>query len=187
MVVHSQRSIGTSPEMSIEQQMALALAGNKAAYDHVLRKISHYLAGFLSRKMPPKDRDDACRKSCCPFIKRGYTYDPARPLMPWVMAIARYRIHDYWRHHYGHTFHESVDIEDMKNILSVDETKAMETREDITRILRSLPPRQREVLDLMYRQDKSVQEVATALKMSVSAVKVTAHRGYKVFRKHLMD
>jgi len=39
----------------------------------------------------------------------------------------------------------------------------------------------------MYRQDKTVQEVADLLKMSISAVKVTAHRSYKIFRKHLVE
>ncbi len=165
--------------------MALALGGDKAAYDHVLRKIAHYLAGFLSRKMPPGDRDDVVQEILTSIHKARHTYDPSRPLMPWVMAIARYRIHDYWRYRYGHAFHNSVDIEDMKNILSIDETETLQNREDISRILKSLPPKQQEVLDLMYRHDKSVQEVATLLKMSVSAVKVTAHRGYKVFRKRL--
>lgn len=172
-------------ELPIEQQMALALNGDRVAYDLVLRKISHYLSGYLSRKMPPKDRDDVVQEILLSLHKARHTYDSARPLMPWVMAIARYRIHDYWRHHYGHAFHESVDIEDMKNILSTDATKTLETHEDITRILKTLPTRQREILDLMYRQDKSVQEVADQLKMSLSAVKVAAHRSYKVFRKHL--
>ena len=167
--------------------MALAMAGDKAAYDLVLRAISSKLAGLLARKLPAKDRDDVLQEILISVHKARHTYDPSRLLMPWVMAIARYRMHDYWRHHYGRSFDEMVDIEDMKNILSVDATKGMDAHEDINRILLSLSPQQQKVLDLMYRQDKTVQEVADQLKISISSVKVTAHRSYKVFRKRLME
>src|SRR5262249_50749061 len=115
------------------------------------------------------------------------TYDCARPLIPWVMAIARFRVHDYWRRHYSRGGLENIDIEDMKNILCEDRTQKLESGEDIKRALMSLPPKQREILDLMYKEDKSIGEVAAQMKMSVSAVKVAAHRGYKTFRKRFME
>ena len=39
----------------------------------------------------------------------------------------------------------------------------------------------------MYFQDLSVKEVAKKLKMSESAVKVTAHRAYKILRERLNE
>jgi len=167
--------------------MAAALAGDKRAYERVLKAVSTKLGAYLGRKLPPKDRDDVVQDILLSIHKSRHTYDNTRLLMPWVMAIAHYRLQDYWRKQYGHAFHETDDIEEMKNILSIDETKSMDSREDIRRVMVTLPPKQREILDLMYRQDKSVQEVAEQLKMTISAVKVAAHRGYKVFRKRLQE
>lgn len=165
--------------------MQAALAGDKRAYEDVLKAITSRLNAYLGRKLAPKDRDDVVQEILLSVHKSRHTYDNSRPLMPWVMAIANFRLQDFWRKHYGHGFKDMADIEELKDILGADETKSMETREDIRRIVVTLSPKQREIIDLMYRQDKSVQEVADELKMSVSAVKVAAHRSYKIFRKQL--
>ena len=49
----------------------------------------------------------------------------------------------------------------------------------------SLPPRQREVIEALKFGDQSVREVAGRLNMTESAVKVTAHRGYRVLKRLL--
>ena len=51
----------------------------------------------------------------------------------------------------------------------------------------ALPARQREVIEALKLKDQSVREVAGRLKMSESAVKVTAHRGYRVLKRLLGD
>jgi RNA polymerase sigma-70 factor (ECF subfamily) len=172
-------------QSSLEQKMAQALAGDKTAYSQVLSTISRHLSAYLTNKVAPKDRDDVVQEILLSVHKARHTYDNARPLLPWVMAIAKYRLLDHWRRHYGHGFDQMTDIEDLKDILSTDATKTIESHEDIRRALASLPIRQQEIINLMYRQDKSVQEVATLLHMSVSAVKVAAHRSYKILRQRL--
>jgi len=51
--------------------------------------------------------------------------------------------------------------------------------------LESLPERQREVVSALKLRDESVKEISERLGMSQSAVKVTAHRGYKALRRLL--
>jgi RNA polymerase sigma-70 factor (ECF subfamily) len=51
--------------------------------------------------------------------------------------------------------------------------------------LDSLPERQREVVSALKLRDESVKEVSERLGMSVSSVKVTAHRGYRALRRLL--
>jgi RNA polymerase sigma-70 factor, ECF subfamily len=170
---------------TLEQQMRAAMAGDARAYEDALKAISQRLAPYLARKLAAKDRDDVLQDILLSIHRSRHTYDNARPLMPWVMAIAHYRLQDHWRRHYGHGFKDMADIEELKNILSADETESLERHEDIRRVIEELPPKQRAILGLMYGQDKSVQEVADLMNMSVSAVKVAAHRSYKVFRKRL--
>lgn len=167
--------------------MVMAMAGDKAAYNVVLRHITTHLSKVLARKLPPKDKDDVIQDILLSIHKARHTYDGQRPLMPWVMAIARFRMHDHWRKYYSRPQDQAVDIEDFKNILSHDETKSMDAHEDITRVLATLPPKQQKILDLIYRQDKSMQDVADEMKMSLSAVKVAAHRTYKLLRQRMLD
>ena len=49
----------------------------------------------------------------------------------------------------------------------------------------SLAPRQREVIEALKFGDQSVREVAGRFNMAESAVKVTAHRGYRVLKRLL--
>lgn len=49
----------------------------------------------------------------------------------------------------------------------------------------SLPGRQRAVIEGLKFHDQSVREVAGRLNMTESAVKVTAHRGYRALRRLL--
>ena len=51
--------------------------------------------------------------------------------------------------------------------------------------LASLPARQREVVSALKVRDESVKEVGQRLGMTESAVKVTAHRGYRALRRLL--
>ncbi len=178
-------SSSTKDSPTIEQQMLAAMAGDNRAYEQVLKSISTRLASYLGRKLAPKDKDDVIQEILLSIHKSRHTYDGARPLMPWVMAIANYRLQDFWRRHYGHGFKDIADIEDVKNMLAIDTTSSMNAREDIRRALLTLPPRQQQIMDLLYRQDKSIQEVADELGMNLSAVKVAAHRSYKFLRKKL--
>ena len=57
--------------------------------------------------------------------------------------------------------------------------------EAIQAAVQSLPNRQRAVIEGLKFKDQSVREVAGQLNMSESAVKVTAHRGYRALKRLL--
>src|SRR5258707_900824 len=57
--------------------------------------------------------------------------------------------------------------------------------EDVKAALAALPPRQREVVSALKLRDESVKNIGERLGMSPSAVKVTAHRGYRALRRLL--
>jgi RNA polymerase sigma-70 factor (ECF subfamily) len=60
-----------------------------------------------------------------------------------------------------------------------------ETREQVREALDRLPESQRTVIQLHWFDGLSMSEVADVVGASVSAVKVRAHRGYKVLRTAL--
>lgn len=174
-------------EQKLQKQMAAAQQGDKRAYGELLTTLTRFFSDFLLRKVPPRDRDDVVQDILLSLHKARHTYSPDRPFMPWVMAIARYRLHDHWRLHYRHDALNTGNIDDVAENLGRDVTETYEISEDVRRAMKGLNEKQKQVVAQMYGQDLNVQEVADNLKMSVSAVKVTAHRAYKVLRGKLGD
>lgn len=177
----------TSDAPTLETLMARALTGDSVAYATALRSILPQLNSFLGGKVQPKDREDVVQDILLSLHKARHTYDATRPFMPWVIAIAKYRLQDHWRSYYRHRTGQTDSLENILELPGDDVTKSKEASEDIRRVVKDLPQKQKEILNLMYGEDKSVQEVAVAMRMSVSAVKVAAHRAYKVFRQRLID
>ena len=108
---------------------------------------------------------------------RRHTYDPAEPLMPWVYAIARYKLIDHLRR----TRASMVDlpIEDAEEIMAQDDYVGTESANDLTRLLSRLPDKMRRAIQSVKLDGLSVAEAASRCGMSESAVKVNVHRGLK--------
>nr|WP_179478940.1 SigE family RNA polymerase sigma factor [Allobranchiibius huperziae] len=75
---------------------------------------------------------------------------------------------------------------------SIDETPAVgggwiEDRDQVIRLLRLLPPREREVVVLRHYADVSERDVADMLQISVGTVKSSASRGLSTLRAALSE
>ena len=67
-------------------------------------------------------------------------------------------------------------------------TKCLEKEQDLSHIfsvLKTLPPRQREVLQLKFQNDLSYREIAEVTKLSVSNVGFLIHTGLRAIRKQI--
>lgn len=170
---------------TLETLMAAALLGDQRAYGRLLEQLAVLLRRNISGQLKPQDKEDVVQDILLSLHKARHTYEPDRPLLPWVMAIARYRLHDHWRTHFRHNDHNKLDIQDLSDNFGQDVTCRLEWSEDIRRGVESLPAKQRAILQHMYGEDLSVQEVAVKMGMNVSAVKVAAHRAYKLLRRRL--
>ncbi len=102
------------------------------------------------------------------------SYDPARPFVPWLVAIARYRWVDRLRHIYRanetalvHEFPASADQD------------ALTARATIKRLFGLLPDGQARAIRLIRIEGRSIAEAAVEIGQSESLVKVNIHRGLK--------
>jgi RNA polymerase sigma-70 factor (ECF subfamily) len=102
--------------------------------------------------------------------------------MPWIFAIARFRVADYLRKTYSSVRFENCDFDELCEILP-DVTIDGRSDEYIDDILQNVPSREKTILTMMYIEECSVREVAANLKMTESAVKVAAHRALKKIKK----
>jgi RNA polymerase sigma-70 factor (ECF subfamily) len=159
--------------------MRAALAGEQAAYQRLLSALAPILRALARRGLARSgaseaDAEDVVQETLLAIHLKRHTWDPARPLGPWVRAIARNKLIDQLRRRGGRI---DVPIEGLEEVLPAEEEKpAVETR-DVDTYVAALPQRQREVVYCIVREEISIRDTARRLKISEGAVRVALHRG----------
>ncbi|MBK9160068.1 MAG: sigma-70 family RNA polymerase sigma factor [Nitrosomonadales bacterium] len=176
----------TNETGNLETLMRLSLAGDRQAYAELLRETARLLRPFLSRRLGSgSEVDDVLQEILISIHKARHTYDGQRPYRPWAFAIARFRLHDHLRAHYADRLHHAQDIAELENDLHEDVTESALSYESISGEVEKLPEKQATILRLMHQEGYTAKETAQKMGMSESAVKVAAHRAYKILRQRL--
>jgi RNA polymerase sigma-70 factor (ECF subfamily) len=166
--------------------MRQSLSGDKAAYAALLQETARFLRPFLSKRLSfSSEVDDVLQEVLISIHKARHTYDGNRPYQPWVYAIAKFRLQDYLRAHYADPLRHAADFDELEEILPEDVTETAISYEPIKEEVQKLPGKQVAILQLMHQEGYTAKEVAQKLGMNESAVKVAAHRAYKVLRSKL--
>lgn len=165
--------------------MRLAQGGDQAAYASLLAMLTSVTRRFARARVGNVGWvDDVVQETLLTIHGARHTYDPARPFGPWFYAIASSRMIDVLRRERRVRSREIAD----DTLPEPPSEAADESDIDVEAIhaaLASLPARQRDVIEGMKFRDESVREIAGRTKMTESAVKVTAHRGYRALRRLL--
>jgi RNA polymerase sigma-70 factor, ECF subfamily len=166
--------------------MRLAQAGDQAAYATLLVALTSATRQFARARLGPVPWiDDVVQETLLAVHRARHTYDSERPFAPWFYAVASSRLIDVIRRERRVASHE-IPGDALPECVRT--TTAAHDEIDVDAIhaaVALLPERQREVIDALKFQDQSVREIAARLKMSESAVKVTAHRGYQALKRLL--
>ena len=155
--------------------MARAQAGDGEAYRALLDDLGPAVLSFLSRRVADRDDlSDAYQDTLLAMHRARHTYQPSRPIEPWLFAIARNVAADYGRRRRRRVGHEVL--------MAVLPDRPVEAERDVgaqlDAALRRLPNRQREALQLLKFQGLSVAEAAARAGTTPGALKVRAHRAY---------
>jgi RNA polymerase sigma-70 factor (ECF subfamily) len=166
--------------------MRQSLNGDKHAYAEILQETSRFLRPFLAKRLSfTNEVDDLLQEILISIHKARHTYDGKRPYKPWVYAIAKFRLQDHLRTHYADQLHHADDISELEDYLHENVTESAITYESISGEVEKLPHKQATILQLMHQEGYTAKEVAKKLGMNESAVKVAAHRAYRVLRQKL--
>lgn len=171
---------------NFEALMQQSLAGDQRAYAVLLQKTSRLLRPFLARRLSfTNEVDDLMQEILISIHKARHTYDGNRPYKPWAFSIAKFRFQDYLRAHYSDQLRHAVDLDELEENLHEPVTEPSMSYESISGEVQKLPGKQAAILQLMHQEGYTAKEVAEKMGMNESAVKVAAHRAYKVLRKKL--
>jgi RNA polymerase sigma-70 factor (ECF subfamily) len=163
--------------------MRCALDGDARAYEDALRSIAQIVREYARVRLGDTLADDVVQETLLSVHKARHTYDPNRPFGPWLIAVAHSRVVDAARRARRRKLHEETLDEEPAEITGSRNEHSGRLRQALQR----LPPRQRRVIELLKLEGRSAREVAHALGLSVSNVKVIAHRGYCALRRSLKD
>ncbi|MBV1798835.1 sigma-70 family RNA polymerase sigma factor [Siccirubricoccus sp. G192] len=168
--------------------MAAAQAGDRRAYDALLRACLPLLRGIARRRiLNPAEAEDAVQDALLTIHQLRHSYDPARPIRPWLVAITERRAIDRLRRH-GRRAGRETSIEDFGETLAAPGANTGEARVAATELraaVAELPPAQRTALGLAKLEDLSLAEASARSGMSVGALKVATHRAVKALRRRL--
>ncbi|MFZ9394442.1 MAG: sigma-70 family RNA polymerase sigma factor [Erythrobacter sp.] len=162
-------------EATLARLMALAQIGDRSAYRVLLAETGMWLERYFRRRVPPHELDDLVQDVLMALHAKRASYDPARPFLPWLAAIARYRWVDHLRKVYRH---EAELLEDGDASVESEE-EVVEARVSLERLFVHLPERQTKVIELVKIEGRSIEEAAAITGQSESLVKVNIHRGLK--------
>ncbi len=165
--------------------MSLALQGNQIAYAEFLKEITFLLRSNLKKKIASADVEDVLQEILISIHKARHTYDGKRDILPWIMAIARFRITDYLRKYYSQMRHKTSDISDLEYDLS-DVTEGNSANELLDDLFIDVETKHQKILTMLHVEGYTAKEVGAKINMSESAVKVAAHRAIKKIRNKFL-
>jgi RNA polymerase sigma-70 factor, ECF subfamily len=169
-------------ENSLKELLIRSINGDKASYQLFLQEASQFFEFLLKKKVfNPHDRDDVLQNMLLSLHQSLPTFDPKRPLLPWMRAIGHRRIVDYIRV-ITRKMNNEVPTEDGDVTFHPDPTNQYT---DLKETLAGLPEELRKVLVLTKIQGLSTKEAAEQLGIKEGALRTRVSRAIKKLKKLL--
>jgi RNA polymerase sigma-70 factor (ECF subfamily) len=175
----------------------LAAAGDESAFEDLVNKYSRPIIDYCRRLVGnPTVAEDLAQEAFVKFYMGLSSYDPARPLSPFLYRIAHNHCLDWLRKKKVPTVplvweaegEEPREVDAPDRTLAPDELAGRhEVQEAIDEALASLPPTYRGALIMRFREGMTYEDIAAALDMPLGTVKARIHRGRKMLQQKLSD
>jgi RNA polymerase sigma-70 factor (ECF subfamily) len=168
-------------EAELSRLLRAAIAGDERAYADFLYRIAALVRGFARRKVVQGgvDPEDVVQETLLAIHVKRHTWREDAPVLPWVFAIARFKLIDAFRRRGRRV---EIEIDEIAETFAEPETETVSER-DINRVLDSLPPAQRSVVSAVSVEGRSIGETAARFGITETAVRVSLHRGLAAIAK----
>ena len=168
--------------------MRRAQDGDQNAYRLVLRAMLPVVRAFARRRIFDETLlEDVIQDTLLTVHKLRHTYDPDRPLLPWLATITSARAIDALRRVARLQRRETAD--DNAIDAAIDERAngpidLLAQDGEVAHLLEKLPERQRMAVEMVRVREMSLAEAAAQTRTSVSAIKSLLHRAASALREH---
>ena len=160
--------------------MARVQDGDRESCRILLDDIGSMLTSFLRRRIADRNElEDVYQETLMAFFQARHTYQPSRPLEPWLFAIARNVAADHARRYWNRIGVEKL-TEELPEVVVAEEPRSDPNLEEA---LSRLPDQQRQAFSMVKLEGLSIEQAADRAGISVGALRVRAHRAYKALKK----
>jgi RNA polymerase sigma-70 factor (ECF subfamily) len=156
--------------------------GDGVAYEHLLAEIAAMLRRLIRGRFARlgwggDETEDLVQEVLIGLHTKRHTWDEDRPFLPWLYAIARYKLADATRRMRREArYRRDISPEHWDSLFDAPVDDFDRTVTDLDRHLSALPVGQRHVVQALAIDGTSVRATAQNLNTSEGAVRVTLHR-----------
>src|SRR5262245_30511699 len=164
-----------------------ARRGDAAAFDSLVIRFQGPIYRFCWRMLRGPHAEDVTQETFVRAFVHFDRFDPERPLLPWLLAIARRLCLDLLRREQVMARTEGIDVP--AEPLPSPERHAS-IREDISRLERALADLDegpRSAIYLFHLEELSYRDIAAALEVPIGTVMTWLHRGRAQLKQALRD
>jgi RNA polymerase sigma-70 factor (ECF subfamily) len=173
-------------------------AGEESAFREIVSRYKHSLYAFLRQFLNRRDLvEDVFQETFLQLFTSRDTFDPNRPLRPWLFTIAANKAKDALRKSQRTTAipigtiseSQEMSFDDVLNTLSYDKTmpyeelEKSETSSRVGEVIANMPENLREILILAYFNRFSYKQMAKILSIPIGTVKSRLHTAVARFAK----
>jgi len=185
-------------QLTDAELLAHYAAGEESAFREIVSRYKNSLYAFLRQFLNRRDLvEDVFQETFLQVFTSRDSFDPNRPLRPWLFTIAANKAKDALRKSQRTaaipigTISESQEMsfDDVLNTLSSDNTmpyeelEKSETSSRVGQIIANMPENLREILILAYFNRFSYKQMAQILSIPIGTVKSRLHTAVARFAK----
>jgi RNA polymerase sigma-70 factor, ECF subfamily len=163
-------------EVEMHRLICLSQTGHKTEYREFLLLAQKMLLSFFKKRLSMTrssgNAEDLAQETLSSIHQKLSTFDINEEVLPWVFAIARYKLIDFFRKN-------KVALELFEENLVTQHSTTFEFKHDLNRALSTLDARQQQIVRMSKLEELPLEEIAHQTGMSLSNVKVTLHRSLK--------
>ncbi|KAB2892097.1 MAG: RNA polymerase sigma factor [Desulfobulbaceae bacterium] len=168
------------------------LAGKKQRFAEIVTRYQQPVFNLMLRSTRDEyDAADLTQEVFCKAYKKLATYRPEFSLFSWLYTLAINVANDWGRSQArAHRRLQALKYGDLNSTIITfgnNDTEAREREKMLEAALAQLQTETREILILRYRHEQPVRDVASAFKMTESAVKMRVKRGLEQLQKILSE
>ena len=162
-----------------------ARRGDAGAFDELVLRFHRPVHRFCWRLVRSADAEDLAQDTFVRAFVHFERFDPERPVLPWLIAIARRLCLDLLRHRKVMASAETIPVSGPPARGPEGEAVMQEELSRLDRALADLDEGPREAIVLFHIEDMSYRDIAAALEVPMGTVMTWLHRGRAQLRRAL--
>lgn len=184
----------SADETELSLLMRKAQNGDSASYIILLQKVQVMVKLFIDNSFTRLGlksyggQDDVVQEVLLAIHHKRSAFDESQFFLPWMYAIARYKIIDYFRRNRKNVYSSiSLSTEDELMAFDISVVTEFGAHFDVEKLFNLLPEKQREILTMVKLQGFSIEDVENKTGYSSSDIKVSIHRALKFLQQKVQE